>query len=252
MDAAQRLPETASQPAAARCRAALCYRVGGALRFLSHHDELRMLTRALTRAGWPLRYSAGFNPLPRLSLPLPRSTGMGADAQWAIVELNPPAEREQLWHTLAPTLPEGCHLTRLVAPLESDRPHPASVEYALDLEPAEVALVAGRARRLLALEQWPVERVSGRRKRPVTVDLRPLLAELEMEDRRLRLRLVFAGQRTIRVPEILTELGLTPETTVSRVRRGRVIWDNQISGPSVGPPAPEGVTFGKEDDEERG
>ena len=40
------------------CRAvALCFALDGALRFLSHHDELRMLTRALRRARWPLAAS---------------------------------------------------------------------------------------------------------------------------------------------------------------------------------------------------
>ncbi len=57
---------------AGRLRAALEFALAGDLRFLAHHDELRLLTRALVRAGWPLAYSQGFNPRPRLVLPLPR------------------------------------------------------------------------------------------------------------------------------------------------------------------------------------
>ena len=68
-------------------RVALSYALNGELRYLSHRDELRMLTRALVRARWPLRYSRGFNPIPRLTLTLPRSVGTASECQLALVEL---------------------------------------------------------------------------------------------------------------------------------------------------------------------
>ncbi|MBU0616609.1 MAG: DUF2344 domain-containing protein, partial [Planctomycetes bacterium] len=50
-------PGNATTEVTGRHAVACCFALGGDLRLLSHHDELRMLARALRRAGWPLAYS---------------------------------------------------------------------------------------------------------------------------------------------------------------------------------------------------
>ncbi|MBW7991664.1 MAG: DUF2344 domain-containing protein, partial [Planctomycetes bacterium] len=52
------------------------FRIGGPLRFISHAQTLSVFQRACVRAGIEIRYSQGFNPRPRLSLPLPRPVGV--------------------------------------------------------------------------------------------------------------------------------------------------------------------------------
>ncbi|GAF87148.1 unnamed protein product, partial [marine sediment metagenome] len=56
------------------------YDVDGDLRFISHHDMLRLFARSLARAALPVRFSEGFNPHPRLSIPLPRPVGVASQA----------------------------------------------------------------------------------------------------------------------------------------------------------------------------
>ena len=60
---------------------AIRFKVEGTLRFLSHAETVRLLERACVRAGLRLRYSEGFNPHPKLSLPLPRPVGVESDEE---------------------------------------------------------------------------------------------------------------------------------------------------------------------------
>ena len=55
-----------------RIRLALWFAIAGDLRYLSHRDTMRAWQRVFVRAQMPLRYSQGFNPHLRFSLPLPR------------------------------------------------------------------------------------------------------------------------------------------------------------------------------------
>ena len=55
------------------------FKLSGSLRFLSHAEMLKVFQRACVRAGIKIQYSQGFNPRPKLSLPLPRSVGVETD-----------------------------------------------------------------------------------------------------------------------------------------------------------------------------
>ena len=54
---------------------AIKFKLYGTLRFLSHAELLRLFKHSCIRAGLELWYSQGFNPNPKISLPLPKSTG---------------------------------------------------------------------------------------------------------------------------------------------------------------------------------
>jgi hypothetical protein len=55
------------------------FRIRGSLRFLSHAEMLKVFQRACVRAGIEIQHSQGFNPRPKLSLPLPRTVGIETD-----------------------------------------------------------------------------------------------------------------------------------------------------------------------------
>lgn len=64
---------------------AVHFMVSGFAAFLSHQETARMFRRALVRAGIELRYSEGFNPHPKMSLPLPRSVGMASECELLLI-----------------------------------------------------------------------------------------------------------------------------------------------------------------------
>ncbi|GAG44513.1 unnamed protein product, partial [marine sediment metagenome] len=168
------------------------------LRFISHHDELRMLARALTRAGWPIAYSQGFNPQPRLTLPLPRSVGVASACEWAVVELNEAQAVEKLRESLAATLPTGCDLQHLVALATRATPHPRRALYTVELEPEHATHLGPRLAEVLAAKTLTIERSSAPGKPSRTIDIRPYIETLTLEGRTLSMRLAFMAQRTAR------------------------------------------------------
>jgi len=229
MTAGAHNPATPTGGTPPRFRAALEFALGGDLRYLAHHDEMRLLTRALVRAGWPLAYSRGFNPRPRLTLPLPRNLGIEAATQLAVVDLTAPRNAEELAEQLAPQMPGGCQLLRVIAPAPRATPHPRSAVYELALTAAEGSGLPERIERLLAAPAVIVDRESapGRPTRPF--DIRPYFEKLDWDGAHLRMQLAFVEQRTARPSEVIGQLGLTAGTFHHRVRRAEVLWDMDVA-----------------------
>jgi radical SAM-linked protein len=230
-------PGQASADVSERHAVACCFTLDGDLRFLSHHDELRMLARALLRAGWPLAYSRGFNPQPRIVLPLPRPVGTASECQWAVVQVTGDLPLERLHDSLAATLPAACGLRRVVALPAGTRPHPCRVVFEIELERRDAAQAAARIAELLEAETLTVERVYGPDRPPRTVDIRPYIETIALDGCRLSLHLVFVHQRTARPSEVLTVLYLPAPTYSHCVRQVQVEWNMALAGPHWPPSA---------------
>jgi radical SAM-linked protein len=229
MTAGAHNPATPAGGTPPRFRVALEFALGGDLRYLAHHDEMRFLARALVRAGWPLAYSRGFNPRPRLTIPLPRNLGIEAATQLAVVDLTAPRTAADLAQRLAPQMPGGCRLLRVIAPAPRATPHPRSAVYELALAAGEGNGLAERSAQVLTAPTVIVNRESapGRPTRPF--DIRPYIEELDWDGAHLRMRLAFVEQRTARPSEAIGQLGLAVETFHHRIRRAEVLWDMEIA-----------------------
>ena len=231
-----------------RPRAAIEYAIEGDLRFLSHHDELRMLIRALVRSRWPLAYSQGFNPQPRLSIPLPRRTGIAAARQLAIVELQAERPVAELQRQLSAALPANVPLLTVISPLQAGTPHATHAAFEVPLDPADLSELAPRIATALAARSLPLQRNTGPGKPLRTLDIRPFIQSLTLDGPRLMMALVFEGQLSARPAEVLTVLALDPGRYECRARRVEVTWDMQIA---VGPTRPGENTrnhLGQEED----
>src|SRR5262245_17122022 len=93
-------------------RQAMDFTVEGDVRFLAHSDMLRLFARAAARAGLPVHHSAGFNPHPQISLPLPRSVGTASTAERLIIGLDEPLTPEDTQARLSAQMPAGIQITR--------------------------------------------------------------------------------------------------------------------------------------------
>jgi radical SAM-linked protein len=229
--------------AAAPWRVALEFAVTGDVRFLSHHDELRMLERALVRAGWPLAYSQGFNPRPRVIVPLPRSVGTAANGQLALVDLRAAGAPEELSASLAAALPADYRLVRVAALASRRVPRAQTACYEVELDAAEVDGLAPRIEGLLARPTLVVPRAYGPGRAPRPIDIRPYIEQLQLDGCRLRIVLHCGAQRTARPSEVITELGLPAAAYNGRLRRSEVHWDIELFGPDTGPAARERNCF---------
>ena len=59
----------------------------GSLAFIAHLDLVRTLTKSISRAGIPVRYSEGFNPHPRLSFATAMSIGLESECEFLDIRL---------------------------------------------------------------------------------------------------------------------------------------------------------------------
>jgi radical SAM-linked protein len=217
--------------------AAIRFRIAGTMRYLSHAETARVFQRAFARAALPVRYSEGFNPHPRMSLPLPRPVGVEAQEELLVAKLcegggtvESRAEREAaVKRALAEQLPEGMEVLAvdLVGAGASFRPQ--SAEYVLPLRVEERADLAERLQEEIASvmesERCMVERAPGEGRAARPVDVRPFLLSVRLEGGALIVQHRTGGAGSIRVEEILQLFGLAMQDLAGPVRRTNVIWE---------------------------
>lgn len=68
--------EKKNLPQAPQIRLRLRFRKTGRLRYISHLDLVRTMTKAVLRAKLPVWYTMGFNPVPKMVFATPMSVGM--------------------------------------------------------------------------------------------------------------------------------------------------------------------------------
>jgi len=206
-------------------RLAIRYAVEGDLRFISHHDTLRLFERALARADMPVRFSDGFNPRPRISIVLPRSIGVSSSDELLLFEVSEPCTKEDVLRRLSNAMPAGLRLITVDAlgPGESRRPRRAV--YELPIDPALESAVRDRAADLMASASRPVKRITPKSPTPRIVDIRLYVERIDVADGRVRWVQSITQEGTVRPDEMLAALGLTPADHLHRLHRSRVEYD---------------------------
>lgn len=78
---------------------------------------MRTLQRSFQRAGYPLKYSEGFNPHPLLSVALPMSVGISSDCEILDFKMDEaPSDKEHAAQSITRALPEGLEIQELYYP----------------------------------------------------------------------------------------------------------------------------------------
>lgn len=208
-----------------RYKVAVRFVIEGDLRFISHHDTMRLFERALARARLPVKFSEGFNPRPRLSLPLPRPVGVAGSAELLIIELTEPAETEAFRERLERQLPSGLKLASAGVIEGRTQPQAVAATYRLLLPPDRHTSVGTALRRILSAGSWPIERETHGEGRVKTVDLRAYLQDAGVDDHELHWTTRVDPGGSLRPAEILTAVGLDPPDWLHRVRRTEIEWD---------------------------
>lgn len=174
---------------------------------------MRAIDRIATRGGLPLRYSQGFNPRPRISVPQPRPVGVATRCDLLILTVDGDLAAEDLLETMNQQAPKGMRF------FEAERlqaKHPGRVlkaTYELGVRPDRQGDLQDRLRRLRQLDSWPVERLvkassHGPGLRNKQIDVKPLVADLEIRGQSLRLVLVRVGDSWARPGEVLRLLDI--------------------------------------------
>ncbi len=217
------------------------FKIRGNLRFLSHAEVLKVFQRACVRTGIKMQYSQGFNPRPKLSLPLPRSVAVESDDELLCLRIDESTAAQahksisalctSIKSKLSEQLPEGCEVLSVSVAKANEPIRPCRATYVLAVRPEYIngKLKAG-IERLLASESLNVQRrihgkdsrhkTEDRRQR--TVDVRGFLESIELNERSIVVECKISSVGSIRVEEILKLLELDVENLAAPIRRTNV------------------------------
>jgi radical SAM-linked protein len=207
--------------------------VTGNLRFLSHAETLSFFQRACVRAGIGIQYSKGFNPRPKLSLPLPRPVGVESDDELLCLrsaadpdELRAANYESRIKTELSAQLPEGCELLSVSTAQTVRSFQPCSATYLMAVKPEYLdEKLKATIKRLLASENLNIRRRTGKKQSKVkNLDVRAFLESIKMDDRGIIVQCNISPAGSIRIDEILMLLELDEEKLASPVRRTNVKW----------------------------
>ena len=190
----------------------------GILRYISHLDLQRAMTRLLLRTGLPLVFSEGFNPHPRLTFAQPLSIFQESVCEIAVFRLaDPPAESVVL-QALRDAAPEGLFFKKVTVSetkLPECKAAKYEIEFVTDLSVEE----------LRALTDGPMPVQKKTKAKTVELDIAPLIGEKEWkktENGVLLTCVLPAGNRTLNPSYIGTFLEGKAE--VKRILRTALIF----------------------------
>jgi len=92
------------------------FKKGEDVKFISHLDLMRCMTRSFKRAGINLSHTEGFNPHPKLSFGLPLPVGVSSDSCYMDVMIEDNMNTEDLICKLNHSLPKGLNILQVVTP----------------------------------------------------------------------------------------------------------------------------------------
>ena len=89
----------------------------GPIRYISHLDLMRTMTRAIRRSGIDLWYTEGFNPHPYMTFALPLSLGMQSVCESMDIRIEGDATNEEICRALQSVMPDGIFVTAVKEPV---------------------------------------------------------------------------------------------------------------------------------------
>lgn len=209
------------------------FRIGGSLRFLSHAETLELFQRACVRAGIEMKYSQGFNPRIRMSLPLPRTVGVASDEDILLLragdclkEQNINDYESRIKAQLAGKLPADCLLLSVEAARKNISYQPTSATYILPLRSESINIeLKSRIERLLEQHSCNLKRrINGKKSNFKNINVRPFLISIELDNSNVIVECKISPEGTIRVDEIIELLDLKTESLAGPIKRTNVKW----------------------------
>lgn len=213
------------------------FKISGTIRFLSHAEMLRVFQRACIRAGIGVLYSQGFNPRPKISLPLPRPVGVESDDELLCIrtaidpDLQQNSNNESRIKTeLSAQLPEGCELISVNTAQTGTSIQPRSATYVFTVLPKYLNEgLSTRIDRLTSSESLNIRRQIKEKSGFKNINVRKFLKSIKLDNRDIIVECNISSAGSIRTEEILRLLELDEAKLASPIRRTDVQWqDNEL------------------------
>jgi radical SAM-linked protein len=215
------------------------FRIGGPLRFISHAQTLSVFQRACVRAGIEIRYSQGFNPRPKLSLPLPRPVGVTSDDEMLCIRIRKSTSQQEdcistkVYNSIRVQLPQGFELLSVNVVEANTSFQPSSATYVLAVRKKYInEELKATVKHLLASDSIKIQRQTAKTKSKIrnresklkNIDVRGFFESIELGPDGIIVECKVTPVGSIRVEEILKLLDLNAEKLALPVRRASVQW----------------------------
>lgn len=198
--------------------------IEGDLRFISHHDTLRMLRRTLARADFPVRFSEGFNPHPKVMIPLPRPVGIASEVEVVVLETDRPIDPSQALVRLQAASPGGLRFTTGREFVKGESVTPVRATYLLDTQGAPSDEVRRRVEELRAADSAVITRTDAKSKVSRAVDIRPSIESIETGEAGVEFTIRIGSGGAAKPAEVAGWIGFDSATINHRITRTKVDW----------------------------
>ncbi|MBI3272767.1 MAG: DUF2344 domain-containing protein [Planctomycetes bacterium] len=178
----------------------------GRMRFLSHHDLMRLVERAVRRADLPVAMSEGFNPRPRIAFPLALPLGIESEDEVFEVDLSAWTPPDDLQVRLCAQFPTDVAIRSVDVLQPGTKEEVGEVHYRIEFRSLPPPTPDDLARLLASEHAW-VERPNPEGAK--RIDVRPYLKELVLDGGRLLVSIFVTSHGTTRPDEVLKALGLS-------------------------------------------
>ncbi len=202
----KRVPSRQTTSAPTKNRARIRWTKGARYRYMSHLENMTMIERALRRARLPVAYSQGFNPTMKLSFGPPLPLGFTSQAEYVDITLESNL-MPYMMESLREAMPEGIEIIEAGAVFGKSKSLSASlnrVVYTIPVAGLDLTTLANAVAHLLDSDSIPVERKG--KDKTKTVDVRPGIYDLSLEDDQLVMVLGLGEGVYVRATEVMSLL----------------------------------------------
>lgn len=189
----------------------------GRLKYLSHLELVTVLHRAIRKAGFPLEYSTGFHPSPKISFGPPLGVGIAGLSEYFDMEIAPPFDLITNRIKLNTMLPEGvCVKETSVIPVKVESLSSFITRYEYEIKGGDQSGI----HRFLSEKEMNIQRGK------YVINLRAMIEEARLTDKdTINLIVVDQGETKVRLGELLPVLFNTPLERLDIKRVALYGWD---------------------------
>jgi len=191
----------------------------GSLRFISHHNLMKLFERAIRRASISVKMSEGYNPRPKIAYPLALPVGIKGIDEKLEMELCEQMDVSELETRLKKQLPEDMQITS-VEPISSKvKSTVKDVTYVVIPRDGKMP-EAGITDELLSKDAVIIQRKGKKR----AFNIRPSIDRIKTNSQSIDLDLKMTPEGMARPEEVLLQLGLKAgeDYEISKIVRKRV------------------------------
>jgi radical SAM family uncharacterized protein/radical SAM-linked protein len=190
----------------------------GTMRYLSHLELINVFLRAIRRAEFPIDFSKGFHPSPKVSFGPPLGVGIAGLNEYFDMEVFPPFDLVINRNKINSLLPEGISIKEMLGiPRKTESLNSFIKRYAYEIKGGDRAHVD----RFLSHHEIMVQR--GKKH----INLRALVEKARVTDSdTVRIIVIDKEGITVRLGELLPEVFKVPVEALDITRVGLFGWDN--------------------------